>query len=248
MLARDGRLLWPLGLAFMAFPGLVAGQFVPASPAAAEEASGAALLVLLASLLLTFTGQLAIQWLALRSGERVGDAIRRGARAAPRLFLALLLVSLPLAFLVTPFLTVASRGGAAAAGAGLAITMVLVGSLFLLVRLLLSSPVSVAERLGSIAMLRRSWQLTCGNTLRLYGFVLLFLLLLIIVSAAVTAVLGSIVVLVAGRPEPWSVSAVLIGLVGQAAQLLVAVPFTVMLARLYAQSAGSAAPTVPHAP
>ncbi len=248
VLGRDGRLLWPLGLAFIAFPGLVAGQFVPASPMSAEEASGGVLLVLLASVVLSFIGQLAIQWLALHPGERVADAIGHGARAMPRLFLALMLVSIPLTFLVSPFLLVATRGGTAAAGAVLAITAIMVAALFLLVRLLLSSPVAVAERLGPIAMLRRSWQLTRGNTLRLYGFLLLFLALLVIVSGAVTAVLGSIIILVAGQPEPWSVSAVLVGLVSQAAQLAVAVPFTTMLARLYAQAAGSAAPTVPHAP
>lgn len=238
VLARDGRLLWPLGLAFMAFPGLVAGQFVPASPAAAEEASGGAMLVLLASLLLAFVGQLSIQWLALRPGERVADAIRRATRAMPRLFVALLLVSLPLAFLVAPLLTVATKGGAAASGAVLAIGLFMIVSLFLLVRLVLSSPVAAAEGLGPLALLRRSWQLTRGNTLRMYGFLLMFLALLIIVSGAVTAVLGSIIILVAGQPEPWSASAVLVGIVGQLAQLAVAVPFTVMLARLYAQAAG----------
>jgi len=248
ILARDGRLLWPLGLAFMAFPGLVAGQFVPASPADAEKASGGALLILFASLLLAFIGQLSIQWLALRPGERVADAIGRAARAMPRLFAALMLVVLPLAFLVAPFLTVATKGGTAAGGAVLAIVFIMIVALFVLVRLLLSSPVSVAERLGPLAMLKRSWQLTRGNTLRLYGFLLLFLAVLVIVSGAVTAVLGSIIILVAGQPEPWSVSAVLVGLVGQLAQLAVAVPFFVMLARLYAQAAGSAAPTVPHAP
>lgn len=248
VLARDGRLLWPLGLAFMALPGLIVGQFMPAGSNPNAEAPGWLLLLLLASLLIGFVGQLAIQWLALKPGERVADAIRRGLAAMPRLFLALILISLPVALLIAPFLPGVTKGGEAAAQAALTIFLILLAALLLLVRLLLVSPIAAAEQPGVLAMLRRSWELTRGNTLKLYAFLLLFLALLVIVTWAVMAVLGSAIILVAGQPSPWSASAMLVGIVGQFAQLAVTLPFTVMLARLYAQASGAAAPSVPQAP
>jgi hypothetical protein len=248
ILARDGRLIWPLGLAFLALPGLIVGQFLPAKPDAAVEGQGWVSLLLLASLLIGLAGQLAIQWLALTPDERVGDAIRRGLRAMPRVFLTLLLVSLPSALLILPLLGPLTSKGPNAPAAGLAIMVILLVSLLVLVRLMLSSPVAVAEQPGIVTIIKRSWVLTRGSTLKFYGFILLFLALLAVVSWASMAVLGSLVILAAGQPTPWSTSAILVGLIGQLAQLAVAVPFTIMLARLYAQLARGGGISVPHAP
>lgn len=245
VIARDGRLLWPLGLAFMALPGLIVSQFMPT--ASEPQGSGLGSILLLVSLLIGLTGQLAIQWLALSPGERVADAIQRGARAMPRVFAALLLVSLPAAILASPLILAVQAKGAAGGPAALGLLIVLLVALFVLSRLLLTSPVAVAEQRGIVAIIKRSWQLTRGNALRLYLFVLCFFAVLAILSVAATAVVGSIVIALAGPPAAWSTSAILIALVGQVVQLFVSVPFTTMLARLYAQAAQGQA-SVPHAP
>jgi hypothetical protein len=185
----------------------------------------------------------------LNPGERVRDALGRAFRRAPVLFAAALLLLLPLAALMGPALLSVSQTGQPDPGASLLFLVGTIIAIVLLTRFQLAVPVAVHEDGGPLKLLSRSWVLTRGNTFKLLGFVIVFLVLLLIVSLALGSVLGSLVVMVLGRPEPWSVSALLLALLSLLADLLVMLPYAVMTARLYAQGAGrTAEPTVPHAP
>lgn len=234
VLKREGRLIWPLAFAFLLLPSLIATQLLPVGPR--NEPAPLALVGTLVTLLLGLTGQLAIEWLAIRPGEQVGDSIRRGLRAAPKVFAALMLVALPIALVIMPFLPSLQAGGEPSPAEAWLMLGLIALVLMVAARMLFAAPVAVAEQPGVIGLLKRSWQLTRGNSLRLYGFLMTFVIVLGIVSFAAGRGLGVPIIAALGQPTPWSVSAILLALVTELAQIAIAVPFTVMLARLYAQA------------
>jgi len=73
----------------------------------------------------------------------------------------------------------------------------------------------------------------------LYGMFLLFLIAALIVVAATQFVIGSLVIVALGKPQPWSVAALLSGLIVQLSAAILSVFVTVMIARIYAQLAGA---------
>ncbi|MFC7536876.1 hypothetical protein ACFQPG_05775 [Sphingomonas sp. GCM10030256] len=251
VLKSDGKLFVPLVLAFMVLPGVLVGLARPRL-GSAEDGSGTALLIMVGVSLIALVGQLAVQWLTVRPGARVADSLRQGARATPWVFLAIMLLVIPLSIVAAPFAAPLVTGAdeAAQARAALFILLILAVALIALVRFTTVGPAAVAERLGPVAMLRRSWTLTKGSTVKLYGLFILFLLVLLLVNWAAMASLGSVILLAFGQPEPWSVSALLLALVAQLAQVAVTLPMAVLLARIYAQLAGVGAveTSVPHAP
>jgi uncharacterized membrane protein len=110
--------------------------------------------------------------------------------------------------------------------------------IYIIPRLLLSTPVAAAEDVGPIAILRRSWQISSGNYWKLLGFLLLFILAYLVVSMAIGFVLGTLVVLAAGRPEPGTIAFLIILLLNAVVGAIVTMFFTATLARIYAQLAG----------
>ena len=96
----------------------------------------------------------------------------------------------------------------------LLLSLATVGFLYLSVRLLLLVPVVAMENLGPIASIRRVFALTSGHFWRLLGFLLILMVGFFIVALTVGAVIGALVTLVAGRPEPWSISLLLVALTG----------------------------------
>ncbi|WP_114228278.1 MULTISPECIES: hypothetical protein [Sphingomonas] len=252
ILARDGRLIWPLGLMTLVLPQLLIGTVMgPAAMAAAATNASATSLTLLVALVLIawtrFGGLVGIAQLALHSDERVGDALRSGLLRGPAVLGATVLLLIPLTALMAPALIATSAQQQPSPAAALAFLAGLVIGVVILARLQFAVSIAAAEGGNPIRLLVRSWQLTKGRTLRLLGFVLLFLALLLIVTLALSAVLGSLVILALGKPEPMSVAALLLSGLGLLGELLVLVPYSVMLARLYRQASHGSA-TVPHAP
>lgn len=249
VLRRDLRLLLPVVLAFGVLPGTLMGTVMPTPPAATE---GSALLLplMLVTVSLTYVGVTVVQRLCLVGGERVGEAVRRSLAPAFRVLAATILLSLALSLLIFPFVPGLLSGDeqAQATSAG-AILLIMLLVLIPVARFMLAFPAAGVEGKGPISMLSRSWRLTRGATLKLYGLSLLFLLLLVVASWASTAALGSVVLLLAGQPEPLSVSALLLALVSQLAQALVALPFGVLIAQLYREAVHAEEPaSVPDAP
>lgn len=251
-LRRDGRLYAIVALALFVVPGVIAELVTPAAPAGQLPSPGYWTALSILALVISLIGQLAVCRLALGPVVRVGDAIRHGARRAPAYVAAAIIWILP--FLLLFSLLAARAGGnpqtmpPAVALSMLALLIAFVG---LAVRLILASPVASAEPLGPLGILKRSWALTRGRWLKLFGCLLLFVIALLIAMAAVSAVVGLLSTLLFGEIEPLSVGALLLSLATQIVGAVVTTLLMIMLARIYAQSVGAgqgAYTSVPHAP
>jgi hypothetical protein len=244
ILARDGRLIASVALALVALPTAVTGVIDP------KGMSGSAptwvdVLVLLASLL-ALAGQLAVIRLALGPSTTVGAAIAHGLRRVPVYLLSALLIVLVLLILAIPFAVVMSLSGVPLEGGTIPMTRTTVLLVFLFfalvfflaVRMLMTAPVASAEHAGPIAIIFRSWTMTADHWGRLLGFLLMFFVGAIVVLLAIGAIAGVTAELLLGPVEAMSPSALLVALVGAAANATITALFAVMLARIYAQLTG----------
>ena len=244
--AREARLLFPVAFLLIALPGGIVQLVMPQTALGQPPQAGAWLLLVPAAVILGMIGTIALSHLALRPGASVGEALQLGARRFIMLFAASLLVGLAAALLMIPLLALIG-GGAALSGAPperlvgpiLLLTLVfIVAVVSLWVRLMLMTPVAAAETAGPVAILRRSWALTRGHFWKLLGFVLLVLLLFAVISSVVGAIGGIAIVFLAGPPDPGSLAAFLVILVGVAVNMVLSLYFTALVARIYAQLAG----------
>lgn len=247
-ISREAGLILPIAFLLLALPG-AAMQLVMPTPAPGQTPEFPALLLLLfpVALVAGMVGSIAITFLALRPGQSVGEALQRGLARFLILFLASLLIAVAAAIVLIPLVLLLAGGAALSGGnpAALAGPLLLVLLVFVIaaialwVRLLLMTPVAAAENVGPIAIISRSWALTGGHFWKLLGFALMLLLAAIVVSVAISAVLGIIVFLVAGPPVPGSVSMIVMMIVSALIQSVLSAVFLVLIARVYAQLAGS---------
>ena len=245
---QSAGLYLTVALAFGVLPTLVSSLALPNPQTAATQAPLVQFLLLTIVILLGIVGWIAIQRLSLLS-ESVGQAIARSPVPALKMFGVILLLALPVAFLMAPFFpSYQSSNPQEQAGAATAISLIMMIVLFPFVRFLLSLPIAAVEGGGVLQIMRRSWRLTRGNTWKLYGLALLFLIVLGLVTFVAQRALGSVILLLLGEPRALSVSALLLALSVQLAQLTITLPFTILVARLYAQATGGAVQaSVPHA-
>lgn len=241
-IGRNGSLLTTIALAMFVLPGVVSDLVTPSAPPGQIPPLGGWTVVAAFTILIALVGQLAVIRLAIGSGPTVGEAIGHGARRAPVYFLATLIWILP--FLLVGALLFGMIGRDpenASPGAVVALLVLACIMLFFAIRMLMTSPVASAESLGPVGIVRRSWQLTAGNALRLFVFFMLFIIVLVVAAMAVGAIVGVIAELVLGGSEPMSVGALFISLVTQIVSAAVSVTLMVMLARIYVQLAGEGA-------
>jgi hypothetical protein len=228
-------------------PGLIADLFMPQVPQGELPSGGAWVVPLIISFLIALVGQLAIIRIAVGAQTTVKGAISHSVARAPVYIAATILWMLPL-LLVGGVISAAASGeqpSPGTAGTVLLLSLILlVGGLFLFVRMLMCGPVASNEKVGPIAVLRRSWELTRGNWLRLFGFFLLFTIAAIIVLMFVGIVAGLIGRLISEDLQPMTVGALITSLISQVAGAVISVIFSVMLARIYVQLAGTAEPEV----
>jgi len=248
VLGRDGRLFTTVALALFVLPGVVAELVTPRAPAGQLPDPGVWTILSILAILISLVGQLAVCRLALGPAISVGEAIRHGASRAPAYIGAAMLWVLP--FLIAfAFLGASADPENMSASTALAVLLLLVVFLLIAIRFLMASPAASAEPLGSLAILRRSWEMTRGHWWKLFGFLILFLVALLILLTAVGAVVGTLTTLALGEPEPLSVGALLESLATQLIAAGVTVVLMVMLSRIYAQLAGrDQHASVPHAP
>lgn len=251
-LQANRKLIVPVALGMVLLPAVIASMVEPQVPATQQPPPGAWMLVVLAMIIVMIVGELAIVLLVNGWKGSVGDAIGRAARRVPILILAALAFIIPITFLVSIVLMI---GGAGAGGGEvdwtsfsgigwLLLLICLIVLLFVSIRLLPLLAVVASETLGPIGSLKRSYALTEGNFWRLFGFLMLLAIAFLVVALTVGAVIGALVTLVFGPPEPWSISALLIALAGGLVQAGFVMVYTAMLARIYTQlSAGQ--PSVP---
>jgi len=124
----------------------------------------------------------------------VSQALTRGAKYFLPYLGTQILIGIPLVILVMiPF----AVGAAAGAGAGVLVGVVtLVLLAYLMTKFSLSLPVVVIDgKMNPISVLSRSWALTKGNSLRLFGFYCLLVLVAGVISSLVSILVGVITAL-----------------------------------------------------
>lgn len=244
---RDAGALFTIAFALVALPSVALQALGPGQVSPGETPElGLWLLLVPVVLFLSIAGTLAISALAIGRENVVGSAIALGFRRFLPMLGAALLVGLGALLVMIPLFVLLGLGGGdlsqpspeVGARFGIAMLVLAVLFIFIWVRLTMMTPVAVAEPLGPIGIIRRSWQLTAGHFWKLLGFFLLFIIMISVVLLAVTAVFGILVVVLAGQPDPGTLSALLILLIGGLVNAVAVVFLTVMFARIYVQLAG----------
>jgi hypothetical protein len=257
VLARDGGLIATVALALLVLPGVLIGTAAPPNSTLAQGGLAGPLVLL--STLIGFVGQIAIARIALGPPLTVGQAIGLGFRRFGFFFVAWVLWLLP--FVIGIVLVVqasgidpATLGNSAATqpdippALSLAMLLLIIGMLVVAARMLLLYAIAAGEPLGPIAMLKRSWQLSRGRALKLFGLLLLIGLGFLVLVLGLGSAIASVILLLFGQPEAWSISALLIALLEGVLSAVVSVFAAVLLARIYAQlSREPASVSVPEA-
>lgn len=196
----------PYAAALLWIPGmseLVAGQFDPNSDrmqAMVNQMFASYWWAIILLMIVQSTGMLAMLTL-LRRHEKptVAEAIGNGARSVPTYIAATLIMGFGLGFLIALLVAIPLATGitALAVIGGIA---AFVFFCYALTKLSLSTPVIAIEgQLNPITALRRSWQLTKGNSVRLFFFYLLLVIAYAVISALIGMVLALLFAL--GGPE-----------------------------------------------
>ena len=171
--------------------------------------------LVIGSLYLTVMGTVALITIALKRGsqEKLIDQFGRALRSVPMLIvlgLAVVLVFVAtgavVAFVSDLF------GGTDLAGFLLTLGM-LVGSLYVYVKLAPILPIIVWERAG-LASFRRSFELTRGYFWPIFGILVVNIFVIIVISVVVAALIGFAAILFAGFPDeslPYQLINILLG-------------------------------------
>jgi hypothetical protein len=238
VLRHDGRLLAIVALALIAFPSTIQSLVTPPAPQGELPPPGPWMIVAAVAIVIGIVGQLAIVRLAVGPHTTVGEAIGHGSRRMPAYLTAVLMWVFPLAIAVVALIS--SWGEKPSGGGALLFILLMAAGIFFVIRLIMTPAVASSERLGPLGIFRRSWALTRGNWWRLFVFLLAFVVGALCAIIAVEAVVGSIVTLIFGTPEPMSVGTLIIVLVTQLIIAAISVVYFVMVARIYVQLAGGA--------
>jgi hypothetical protein len=248
---RDFGPLFAISLALILLPNFALQALGPAEPGAAAGGRIALwLLLLVVALVSSLVGTLAITLLALGRENVVGSALRQALRRLPPILGAVLLVGAAAAALVVVLIlllhiTPETLSAPTPANLGRMTLLLVLVTIILLpfwVKLMLMTPVAAAEPAGPLRIVARSWELSRGQFLKLLGFTLVLVIVLGIAVMAVGSVIGILVTLVLGAPHPGNLSELLILLARGVINAAFSVVFTTMVARVYVQLAGSAAP------
>jgi membrane-anchored glycerophosphoryl diester phosphodiesterase (GDPDase) len=214
------------------------------NPAAAERImegmTGPVVAFGLVSFLLQSLGYLAMMALLTdRARPTVSEALRGAIGALPTVIgAALLFFAANLMAVLVVTMLAAALGTVAGLGAlaGVLLLAMLVGMVYVMIKLSLVLPVIVIENVRNpIAALTRSWQLTKGNSLRLFVFYLLLTIAYFVIVMVIGMVSMAPVVLIAGQGKAaMLVGGLVSGIVGAAASALL----TAILAAIHRQFAG----------
>jgi len=246
---REGRLLFPVSFMLIALPTALVEALTPAAVPGQAPAGGAWLLLFPIALLLSAIGNLAITCLALRPGMSVAEALRRGAARLIALVGVALIVGVALFLLFMVIVTAAVSavpGAVEAAKAGVAneafAKAALLSAVALLpvvvyfgARLMLVTPAAAGEDGGPLRLIGRSWSLTRGHAARLVGLLVLLFCAYGALLIAVQSMAGLAVIALIGPPDPGSLGAFLITLVGAGITTLVSPYLSTLIARIHAQ-------------
>jgi len=265
-LSANRAVLVPVAGVFFLLPSLVSVWFLSdfqslmlanlRNPAAAEGAMQGMMGKVAGLGLLTFVVQVMgyMALLALLTDHQrptVGEAIGHAARCLPALIGAALLAYLGLVLgggtlvALVAALAAVTKLAALAVVAGIA---AFVAFLWVLTRLSLTMPVIVIDGLRRpLLAMRRSWQLTHGNGLRILAFFILLGIgygVLSVVFFMGLALLFGMGEAASGLPQAGTAAMVALGLVSGVVSAVVSVLFTGILASIHRQMAGPSAGAV----
>jgi hypothetical protein len=239
-------LIVPVALGMVLLPAVIVSMAEPQVPAGQQPPPGPWMLIALAMIIVMMVGQIAIVLLVNGWRGSVGEAIGQAARRTPTFILAALAIGIVVILIFSLILATSTRGSiergqfdwySVSSIGWLMLGLAFLALLVVSVRLLPLVAVVASENQGPIASMRRAFALTGGQFWRLFGFLLMLMVGFLIVALTVGAVIGALVTLIFGRPEPWSISLLLIALAGGLVQAGFVMVYTAMLARIYVQLA-----------
>jgi hypothetical protein len=252
-LQANRKLIVPVALGMVLLPAVIVSMVEPQVAPGEQPPPGLWMLVALAMIIVMIIGEIAIVLLVNGWRGSVGNAIGQAARRMPIFILAALSLMIPVILLFSIVLAMTAIGSIESGQfdwanlGGTSWVLLLLCFILLLyvsVRLLPLMAVVACEPVGPIGALRRSFMITSGHFWRLLGFLILLMIAFLIVALTVGAVVGALVTFAFGRPEPWTISLVLIALAGGLVQAGFVMVYSAMLARIYAQL-GAGEATVP---
>jgi hypothetical protein len=247
LVRSNGDVLAVLAGLFFFLPGFAGVFFISQQPQidpgmGAEEALKSVeayfvsiLPYLLVVMVVDTIGRLAMLVLFTDRGRpTVGEALKRGALGLLPYILTSLLVALALAALSVILVVAPAR-------IGVPVVVLLTGplvialALYVTIKLSLAAAVIVAEGISNpLALIRRSWQLTKGNSLRLLLFYLLLGLPYLVVAMLAQGLFGTLGAIAGGEHGQLFVGGAATALVGAAWGTLTAA----IIAALYEQLSG----------
>ena len=243
--AREAGLLIPVALTLLVVPGALLELVVPKDPAD-SAAMGPWLMALPILFFMTLLASLTVTRMVLGGGVSVGEAMAVALRRLPVALGASMILALAalMAFLPVASLMPAAGGAVPQMGASTALMVmiylvVLMGGVFYLgVRLLLVNVVIMAEPVGVIAALKRSFALSKGYFPKLAGLLLLFAVTSLVVGSAVSLAGGVVFVGLGKLIGLESIGRLLLALLSGAANSAISVYFIATLAMVYRQILG----------
>lgn len=170
-----------------------------------------------------------------RSRPTVQEALKRGLLGVVPYILVTVIVAIAFS-LVAAILAIAPAKAGAMALAGIGVGLLIVLAIYVSIKVSLSPAVIVAEHtLNPLTAIRRSWQLTRGNSLRLLLFYLLLVIPYVIIAALAEGLFGALGALVGGSQGQLFVGGAASALVGALWGALI----SAITAALYEQLSGS---------
>ncbi|MEN9932118.1 MAG: hypothetical protein RIS17_691 [Pseudomonadota bacterium] len=196
------------------------------------------------STLLQMAGFMALLSLFRDDGRpTVGQAIGSAFTGLPTLIGAMIVSFIGFFFATFLIFSVVAVLGAAAPPLGFVLGLIAMAVMvYIPVKLSLTMPVIVIEKVGNpVSALARSWRLTKGNSLRLFGFYLLLLIGYVVISAVVISVLGVLLGIgqfTSDSLMPGSAALIAMGLASGLIGAAVSVLFSAIIASIHRQLAG----------
>jgi hypothetical protein len=243
ILASDGQLYAAVVLALLVLPQTVVGLMTPVGTSMTPIGR----FVWLAAGLVGLVAQLALARLAIGPSTSVGEAIAHGARRFLPTFGAFLVLGIGFAIIAMPLMIVLLMTGVVTAPVegrppppsfALLALVVALAAVFLSIKFILTVPISTVEQPGPIDILKRSWRITTGHYWRLLAFVVLMLVTSIILLIATRAVAVISLSAFGERIAPFTLGALVLGLLESVASGAISAVLCMMLARIYVQLAG----------
>ncbi len=241
ILARDGKLLATVALALIVFPEIV---FAVIGSPVGPQASGLSLIAYFLVILLGCAAQIALNRLAIGPAVTVGSAISLGFRRLASVALVGILMVIAVMIVAGVLLLILGSArlitmptwGQNPPASLLALLIVLVVLVFAIFQLVF--PIAAVETGNPFHLISRSWALSRHNYLRLLAFVAIIFTALAFIVLATQLGLGSVIVIALGKPDPGSLSALVIGVIVGTVQAAFTIVTAVMIARISLQLAG----------